>query len=458
MNRCLARLALGLGLALLGAPTAAPAAEGVLRTTDGATVRGVVDWTPDGWQVSPPEGEPVSVPLAELVELDIREPEPEPEPVADAGEGAEGAAPGGGAGPEGPAVEPWETARIGVGREGGVIEARPGWEVTGGGLGLRGNTDNVFLAYRPLEVSGQIVGRLGAFDGTNPEAMAGVTLRDNLGEASAYAFIGMRVGSGLCFQYRQIAGGMTMRVTNVAMALPAWLRLSRIGGSVVAELSADGRQWRSVGRANVNLGRNVRAGLVVTGGLEDATATARFDAVSMGARGMAYLPATGYPRLLLRGGSVLTAPVESGDESVLRLGGDWAGSLVSVLNLARIEFVPLPPEFEARIDDHRSGVMLADGDFLDGTLRGIATNTVTISSILFGYRRFAVGSEVAALLLDTIEPDDAAFHVRTRDGSELRGRRLELGPEFVRVESPLLGSFRIRTEDIRQLRRGARER
>ncbi|MBX3746299.1 MAG: hypothetical protein KF833_13415 [Verrucomicrobiae bacterium] len=450
MNRCLVRLALA--LALLGAPGVAPALEGILRTTDGTTLRGEVDWTPDGWRVRAEDGEPVPVALSELVELAMDEPEPEPVATGD-GEGS-----GNDPAPEGPAAEPWETAQIGGGLEGGVTEVRPGWQVTGGGLGLRGNADNVFLAYRPLEVSGQIVGRLSAFDGTDPEAMAGVTLRDNLGEASAYAFIGMRVGSGLCFQYRQIAGGMTMRVTNVAMPLPAWLRLSRVGGAVVAELSADGRQWRTVGRANINLGRNVRAGLTVTAGLDNDTAEARFDAVSMGARGLAYLPATGYPRLLLRGGSVLAAPVVSGDESVLRLGGDWAGSLVSVLNLARIEFVPLAPETEARIDDDRSGVLLADGDFLDGTLRGIATNTVTMSSILFGYRQFAIGSEVAAVLLGTVEPDEATFHVRTRDGSELRARRLELGPEFVRVESPLLGSFQVRTEEIRQLRRGARER
>jgi hypothetical protein len=307
-------------------------------------------------------------------------------------------------------------------------------------------------------VAGQVSVLLGEFDGRHPEAMAGLMLRDNLGDSAAYAFLGQRAGQGICLQYRQIAGGMTMRQTNLALPLPVWLRLERLGGSVSGEVSADGRQWMPLGRVNVNLGQNIRAGVVVASGADDTRATARFGLPALGAAGVGYSPAAGYPRVVLRGGSVLVAPVDSADESVVRLGGSLRGSLVSVLNLARIEFLPLPPDLAARLEPDRRGLLLNDGDFIDGTLRGVATNGVTVNSLLFGFRRFAAGSEAALVQMGPIEPEDAPFRVVLRNGSELRARQLTLGTNEIRAESPLLGSLVVRGEDLRSVRRAGRER
>ena len=55
------------------------------------------------------------------------------------------------------------------------------------------------------------------------------------------------------------------------------------------------------------------------------------------------------------------APVESADESVVRLGGVFAGSLVSMLNVARIEFVPVTPELEPRLEAGGTTVLVGGG-------------------------------------------------------------------------------------------------
>lgn len=173
---------------------------------------------------------------------------------------------------------------------------------------------------------------------------------------------------------------------------------------------------------------------------------------------MGYAPASGYPRVVLRGGSVLIAPVESADDSVVRLGGTFAGSLVSVLNVARVEFVPSTPELEARLEPDRQGLVLTDGDFLEGTVRSVATNVVTMSSLLLGFRRFPAGSEAAAIQLGAVTPDEAPFRIRTRNGSELRARRVEAGEGTLRAESPLLGALTLRGEEIVSITRVVAER
>lgn len=452
-------------LGMLGAQ-GAPARDGTLRTTAGVTLKGAVEWAAGGVSIRPTNGEPVGVPVEQWSELVVGE-----VPAStvggsreDPGQGSRTPSGGGQATVATnvpPALDPapgWSRSGVGPGGSGRLLVGEGGWRVVARGAGLRGNSDQFFFVEKRMEVSGQLLGAVVEAGSTNAEAVAGIMLRDNLGEAAAYAFLGQRGTGGVTFQYRQIAGGMTMRVTNVAMPFPAWVRLSRMGGAVVAEVSADGRGWRPFGQANVNLGQNARAGLAVAAGTEDGEVTAAFREPTIGAGGSGYAPAVGFPRIVMRGGSVLVAPVESADDSVVRLGGALAGAMVSMLNVARIEFLAPTPEFEARIEPERPGLILSDGDFLDGTVRGLATNTLTMSSLLLGFRRFSVGTEAAAVQVAAVEPEETAFLVRLANGSELRVRRIEVGAGHLRVEAPLLGALVVPVSEVTRVRRTERER
>lgn len=434
------------------APEANAAARpGAVRTSGGQTLQGTVSLVPEGVRVATGGADPVVVPAEQLLELSLPA---STAPVTN--EPAQGVAD---ATPSPKLASGWAGASVGNAQAGKVSEEPDGaWRITGSGRGMQGNADSCYVAQRPLELSGQVVAKLESFDGNSPESMAGLILRDNLGEAAAYAFLGHRPGSGIVFLYRQIASGMTMRFTNVTQKLPVWLRLGRVGGAVVAEMSADGLQWDALGRGNVNLGQSVRAGMVVTSGSETGQVSAVFRSPTVGAKGLGYVPASGFPRLHFRGGSVLVSPIESADESVVRLGGAMRGALVSVLNLARIDFVPVSPDLENRLDAQRPGLLLLDGDFLDGNLRGFSTNSLTMSSLLFGFRRFTAGSEAGVLQLGAVEPEDTPYRVSLHNGSELRVRRVEFGNEMIRVESPLLGMLPIGADQLKQVRRSGLER
>lgn len=455
---------------------ALPAAPrpGQLRLTSGAVVVGEMSLVDGAVEAKPATGNPLRLPLAEVAELRFADLSPEGVgESARAVTGTAGSAPAtnapavpattrrDGLPPAGSSAAPtaeWSTSNVGTAAFGRVESAGGGWRVLGTGVGLRGNADSVFFAERRLDAAGQVVARLESFDGQDPESVAGLMLRDNLGDSAAYGFLGLRTGSGLCFQYRQVASGMTMRVTNLNATLPIWLRLSRSGGAVVAESSPDGLAWQVLGRGNINLGQMARAGVAVASGQTNLTNTLVLREPIVGAKGLGYSPSSGFPRLWLRGGSKLVGSIESADDAVVRLGAPFRGGLVSVLNLARIEFAPLSSELVGRLEPDRPGVLMTDGDFVDGQLRSMATNTVTVSSLLFGFRRFQAGSEVAAVQFGEVAPEDVGYRLELNNGSELLVRKLTVSPTTIRAEAPKLGTIDFALGDLRSLRRAGTER
>lgn len=148
---------------------------------------------------------------------------------------------------------------------------------------------------------------------------------------------------------------------------------------------------------------------------------------------------------------MLVAPIQSADESVLRLGGSLQGSLLSVMNVARVEFIPVTPELETRIEPDRAGALLVDGDFLESSLRRIVTNQVTMSSLLLGYRGFAAGSEVGVIQLGPVEPTESIYQVELRNGSDFRADAIELEPDVLRARSPQLGSIVVKPGEVRRI-------
>jgi ABC-type transport system involved in multi-copper enzyme maturation permease subunit len=152
----------------------------------------------------------------------------------------------------------------------------------------------------PLTVgahAGQGQGPLtGARPGLQPWTKAGIIIKENTSQGSAYAAIVVTGGHGVRMQYNYthdkagLAGG-------VSAASPRWLRLTRAGDTLTGEESTDGTHWTTVGTVHLaGLPATVQAGLFVaspgysqlsqhfggsTGTGGPTQATAAFDQVSL---------------------------------------------------------------------------------------------------------------------------------------------------------------------------------
>ena len=177
-------------------------------------------------------------------------------------------------------------------------------------------TDQFYFVGQQLEGDGSITARVSDLVGrrlspdvnagtdgsssaadVNPWAKAGLIVKADLAQGSSYAAVMLTGGHGIRMQY-DFTGDIGP-VGEVSLPTdPEWLRLTRAGSTVTAEVSADGSNWTPVGSAAVAaLGSPVEVGMFVTspassvvtqhlGGGGSVTgggalATATFDAVAL---------------------------------------------------------------------------------------------------------------------------------------------------------------------------------
>jgi hypothetical protein len=139
------------------------------------------------------------------------------------------------------------------------------------------------------------------------------------------------------------------------------------------------------------------------------------------------------------------------DESNLTLSKARRSLRLRTTEVARVLF---QPEFEANaLTIGRAGVLLSNGDFIDGDFRGIEAGCVKINSVLLGQRRYELNRKVAAVLLRDITPRPAPLEVATHDGSLWRPERLAFERDTLVLSTPLLGEWRLPADELLEIRR-----
>jgi ABC-type transport system involved in multi-copper enzyme maturation permease subunit len=140
-------------------------------------------------------------------------------------------------------------------------------------------TDMFYFAHQPLDGDGSITVRVTSLTGlityppdhpndivpgVMPWAKAGVIIKENTKQGSAYAAVMVTGSHGVRMQYNYIhdtAGSPG----GVSAASPRWLRLTRSSDSFTGYESADGTHWTRIGTAYLaGLPATVQAGLFVT--------------------------------------------------------------------------------------------------------------------------------------------------------------------------------------------------
>ncbi len=159
--------------------------------------------------------------------------------------------------------------------------------------------------------------------------------------------------------------------------------------------------------------------------------------------------------VLLRNGTFLAGQVEHATDTAVTIAGWLRRHPISTVNVAQINCRPLGPELAAKIEPGRKGVLLANGDFIEGEFRGMETNTVQISSVLFGVRSYDASQEAVAVVLGGTAPGPCQFELRLQDQSRLLVSDLSAEKEALLAQDPALGQVKIPVEELAELRRSA---
>lgn len=154
-------------------------------------------------------------------------------------------------------------------------------------------------------------------------------------------------------------------------------------------------------------------------------------------------------------GSFIARKVVAMDNTKVSFEGSPKGLLLSTINTAAVFFgkISLAHALKLR-EQRRPGVLLASGDFVEGSLKTVANGTLLVDSVLFGRMSYAVATEAVVLWLQKPKPMVPEFTVRTRDGSMM----LVKEPTFqdgalILNGSPFL-NYRIPLTELVQLQHG----
>jgi hypothetical protein len=139
-------------------------------------------------------------------------------------------------------------------------------------------TDSFTFLHKPLTGDGRITARLAALSGRIPSyngdlatdraglvpwAKAGLIIKANTSQGSAYAAVMLTGGHGTRMQVNYTRD--TAGTADVGAGTPRWLRLTRTGGTITGEESADGSRWTTIGTATLaDLPSTVEIGLFAT--------------------------------------------------------------------------------------------------------------------------------------------------------------------------------------------------
>lgn len=420
---------------------------GTVETLDGRRLEGKLRFeSPQSLLVTPRSGPAISVALSNLLRADFSEPTNRaaaaisPRMADAAFDENKGALP-----------LPWRGHDIGavlkpgsIGHYHGTftVEAHPQRRKTKG--------DALYFVYQPWTGDGEFIARVASLeprDAKEKQARAGVMVRSSLEPGAPNVSMNLSGGLGSVFRRFSRKGEKVVDDPRPDLKPPYWVKLTRESGTIAGYQSTDGQSWKLIASSATDLPERMLVGLAVTG-RRKAPAQATFDHVSI----RSTLPRSAFaPRLVLRDGTTIADHLTGMDETAVQFSREKQDLKVRTASVARILF---QPGFEASVlTAGRAGILMSNGDFVDGEFRSLAGGKVTVSSVLFGQRTYEVSRKIAAVILRDVGPSAAELQFESADGSLWQPRDLRLDDDVLRFIDPLVGPCRIASRDVVAIRR-----
>ena len=179
-----------------------------------------------------------------------------------------------------PVPSPWVDTDVGSPAIGGSASyANNVFTVNGAGTDIWGTNDQFNYVYQPVtgDGNGTLIARVTSQTNTSSNAKAGIMFKQSTTAGSPYILITVTPGTSsfkVQYNFNGSIGGGTYTFPN------AWMKLTRVGTTFTAYVSADGVTWTQVLSKTLNFNTSATAGLFECSHNANALGTATFDNVS----------------------------------------------------------------------------------------------------------------------------------------------------------------------------------
>jgi regulation of enolase protein 1 (concanavalin A-like superfamily) len=161
---------------------------------------------------------------------------------------------------------------------GGIVSAGNGFDVSGGGQGVGGTSDQFQFAWKLVAGDFDLAVRIDSFGQSDAFAQAGLMAREDLTSNCRFASVLATPSmNGAYFDTRTIAGGSSASVGKVRVNYPnTWLRVQRSTNLFNGYASYDGVTWQKLGSSVFVTTNTLYVGMVVCSHNSAAPALAQF--------------------------------------------------------------------------------------------------------------------------------------------------------------------------------------
>jgi glucose/arabinose dehydrogenase/regulation of enolase protein 1 (concanavalin A-like superfamily) len=177
-----------------------------------------------------------------------------------------------------PVPSPWADTDVGSPAIAGSASYTNGvFTVNGAGTDIYGTNDQFNYVYQPVNGNGTLIARVTSQTNTSSNAKAGIMFKQSTTAGSPYILITITPGTSsfkVQYNFNGSIGGGTYTFPN------AWMKLTRVGTTFTAYVSADGVTWTQVVSKSLNMSTIATAGLFECSHNASALGTATFDNVS----------------------------------------------------------------------------------------------------------------------------------------------------------------------------------
>lgn len=168
-----------------------------------------------------------------------------------------------------------------VGLAGSTIYAGGVYTLKGAGSDIWNTADAFQFAWRSVVGDVRVTARVTSQTRSDPWAKAGVMIRESAAVGSRHAFTCLTPNNGLAYQRRLVANGSSNHTAGPLVIAPYWVRLERVGTTVISSYSANGVNWTEIRRETIAMGTAVQVGLAVTAHTTQTLSTATFTDVEI---------------------------------------------------------------------------------------------------------------------------------------------------------------------------------
>ena len=153
------------------------------------------------------------------------------------------------------------------------------------------------------------------------------------------------------------------------------------------------------------------------------------------------------------GGSRIASNPTTADDSAVKFEEGNYPERISTVNVARIVMRPIPIKHRGHLTAGRPGVLLRNGDFIEGEFQSLKEDWLVLNSILFGVKVYGLDEVMALVLAKIKKPTKSSrFELILENGSLFHVRGFVVDEGKITVDDPTVGKLKIPLIEFNEMR------